>query len=173
MSNKQSVIESAFAKAGILPEEEGLSANELVRMLTQLNNMVEVWFDDGISIPYLISDNLSDDTNCTAAQEEAMANSLAIDVMAIYSADRAPSPQLINRAKQSKRALRNQAAGDVRKTMPQTLPRGSGNTRYNFSTYRTFFRNSQQYRISLSNRDVLFDEYGRPLYFNSNTWANT
>ena len=43
MSTKQSVIESAFAKAAILPEEEGLSANELVRMLTQLNNLVEVW----------------------------------------------------------------------------------------------------------------------------------
>jgi len=168
---KQVVIESAFAKAAILPEEEGLSANELVRMLTQMNNLVEVWYDDGITIPYLISDNLSDDTNCTAAQEEAIANSLAIDVMAIYAADRTPSPQLINRAKMSKRALRNRASGPTKKCYPSTLPRGAGNTRYN-TISRTFYNNQEPYRVVLDNSEPMFDNYGQPLFFDPSTFAN-
>ena len=166
MSTKQSVIESAFAKAGILPEEEGLTAAELIRMLGVMNNLVEVWYDDGIAIPYNLSTNLSDDTNVSAAQEEAIANSLSIDVMAIYAAERAPSPQLIAKAKNSKRALRNQAAGDVRKCFPSTLPTGSGN----FTS--TFYDNRTPYRATLENRDVLFDDNGNPLYLTAADFRN-
>jgi len=173
MTVKQKVIESAFAKAAILPEEEGLSANELIRVLALMNNLVEVWYDDGITIPYLISDNLSDDTNCTAAQEEAIANSLAIEVMAIYAADRAPSPQLLAKARQSKRALRNQAAATAKKTFPSTLPRGGGNTRRYTNDVYTFYSNQQPLRVVLSNKEPLLDNFGNPLYFDATTWRNT
>ena len=58
MSTKQSIIESAFARCGIIPEEQGLSSAELIRMNNELNELVEIFYDDGILIPFLISDNL-------------------------------------------------------------------------------------------------------------------
>ena len=172
MSTKQSVIESAFAKAAILPEEEGLEDNELIRMLGVMNNLVEVWYYDGIVIPYLISDYLSDDTNLSRMEEEALANSLSIDVMTIYAADRQPSPQLLAKAKNSKRALRNNSAGNVRKTFPSTLPRGAGNTRRSFNTSRTFYNNRQPWRVVLDNREPMFDNDGTPLYLSPNSFRS-
>jgi len=58
MSTKQSIIESAFARCGIIPEQQGLSSAELIRMNNELNELVEIFYDDGIIIPFLISDNL-------------------------------------------------------------------------------------------------------------------
>jgi len=170
MANKQSIIESAFSKCGIIPEEQGLSAAELVRMNDILNNLVCILYDDGIVIPFLISDNLSDDSNCSRSQEEGLANSLAIDVMSIYANHRPVSQALINRAKQSKRTLRNRSFSTAKKSLPSTLARGAGNTRSGYSYGRTFYNNNTKNRVVLNNKEPMLDNDGSELLFHPDTW---
>jgi hypothetical protein len=173
MANKQSIIESAFARCGIIPEEQGLSSAELVRMNVELNELVDIFYDDGIVIPFLISDNLSDDSNCSLAQEGALSNSLAINVMAIYANHRPVSQALANRAKQSKRALRNRSFSTAQKSLPSTLSRGSGNYTYGSngrSSGSRFYNNRSQNRVILSNKEPIMDNNGSPLYFDPITW---
>ena len=74
MSTKQSIIESAFARCGIIPEEQGLSSAELIRMNNELNELVEIFYDDGIIIPFLISDNLNDGSLIWISQSQDGSN---------------------------------------------------------------------------------------------------
>ncbi len=173
MSTKQSIIESAFARCGIIPEEQGLSSAELIRMNNELNELVEIFYDDGILIPFLISDNLNDDSGLTLAQEGALANSLAINVMAVYANHRPVSQALANRAKQSKRALRNRSFNTVKKSKPSTLPRGSGNYTYGGGAYGAstkFYRNTTNLRVILSNKEPIDGNDGRPLLLQRDSW---
>jgi hypothetical protein len=173
MATKQSVIESAFARCGIIPEEQGLEPVELVRMNADLNELVDIFYDDGIIIPFLISDNLSDDTGCTLAQEGALSNSLAINVMAVYANHRQVSQALANRAKQSKRTLRNRSFSTATKSFPSTLAVGSGNTRRGRSWQKTFYNNTSRDRVILSNKEPMLDSDGSSLLFNPQTWDNS
>ena len=170
MANKQSIIEAAFARCGIIPEEQGLTPAELIRMNDELNQLVETFYDDGIVIPFLISENLSDDSNCTKSQENALSNSLAINVMAIYANNRPVSQALANRAKQSKRTLRNRSFGTSHKSFPGTLARGAGNDGRGYSIGRRFYNNRSQDRVILSNKDPILANDGTPLFFHPDTF---
>ena len=171
MSTKQEMIEDAFAIAGILPEEEGLQPNELIRMQRELNKMVERWYDDGISLPFYISTNLSDDSGLSLSEEEALSNNLAVKVMAIYMQSKQPNSMMLTLAETSKRTLRNTKTSTAVRKFPSTLPRGAGAARTGGYSYPTFYSSAQMAQIETSNREPMFTDEGSPLFFASNNWS--
>ena len=171
MSTQQALIEDAYASFGILDEETGLEPTQLRRGLREVHRLVERLYDDGVPMPYYLSDNLSDDTGVSAADEECLIVNVALKLMSTYANDRQPSATLINTAKNSIRTLRNRKSARPRRVHPTTLPRGSakGNIAGYYSP--TFYSNQGRYRVLLSNNDPMFDGDGNPLYFEHETFS--
>lgn len=170
MSTQQQVIEDAFASIGILDEETGLEPTQLQRGLREAHRLVERLYDDGVSMPYYLSDNLSDDTGCSQAEEEAIISNLALKLQSVYANDRQPSATLVNTAKNSTRTLRNQKSARPTRVRPRTLPRGAGSRWPASNSYPTFFNDGASLRVVLSNNDPIFYN-GQPLYFDSETFS--
>lgn len=171
MSTQQELIEDAYANFGILDEETGLEPTQLRRALRELHRLVERLFDDGISMSYYLSDNLSDDTGVTSSEEEALIANLSLKLMSVYANDRQPSATLVNTAKNSARTLRNQKSAKPVRVYPSTLPRGGAGGISVGANYPTFYSNRGRYRVVLSNNDPVFDGDGNPLYFDSETFS--
>lgn len=167
MSTQQQLIEDAYASFGILDEETGLEPAMLQRGLRELHRVVNRLYDDGVSIPYILSSNLSNDSGCDDSEEEALINTLALKLMSSYANDRSPSATLVNTAKNSIRTLRNQSSVRPNRVHPSTLPKGSGNNRF---LSRTFYSDSYRFRVVLSNGDPVTYN-GEQLYFDSETFA--
>jgi hypothetical protein len=170
MSTKQSVIEDSFAVMGILDEETGLEPSMLQRGLKEMNRMAMRWYDDGITFPYYSSTNLSDDTGCDDAQEEALANNLPVKLSAIYANNRPLSQSLATLASDSKEVLTKTSFEYPTTNYPSTLPRGSRRrSSGNGSFYPRFYSNNSNLRVVLSNGDPITYN-GQPLYFTSETF---
>lgn len=168
MSTQQQVIEDAFASIGILDEETGLEPTQLQRGLREVHRLVERLYDDGVSMPYYLSDSLSDDTGVSQSEEDAIIANLALKLQSVYANDRQPSSTLVNTAKNSTRTLRNQKSVRPNRVHPSTLPKGSGNNRF---LSRTFYSDSYKYRVVLSNGDPVLANDGSILYFNSESFT--
>jgi len=168
LATKFEMIVEGWSLAGILPEETGLDPAEVKRSNLWLNQIASRYYDDGILIPFLISDDYTDESGCSIAQEEALEYALAVKVYATYAPERPVNQALVVTAKNAKRALRNRSFSTAQKSLPSTLAVGSGNYRRGQGSgrqWRTFYGNRSQYRVILDNKEPMVDNDGSMLLF--------
>jgi len=163
LATKIEMIIEGWSLAGILPEETGLEPAEIKRSNLWLNQIVSRYYDDGIMVPFLISDDYTDESGCTIAQEEALEYALAVKVMGTYAPERPLNESLVATAKNAKVTLRNRSFSTAKKSLPATLARGSGNTRLGRSWNKTFYTNKSRDRVILNNKEPIDDNDGSML----------
>lgn len=103
-----------------------LEPDEQQDAFTQLNNMMAAW---NLALGYTAVSNPSDDITVIDGALDAMVQNLALKLSPQYGV--AVSPDLRINAKNAKNDLLKIAITISRSKYPSTLPRGTGNNRYN------------------------------------------
>jgi hypothetical protein len=124
MATALEVITGALKALGIKPAESSIEAVEAADGLEALNDMMNEWDVDGITIGYETVEDVSDEIYVDDGALGAIKANLAVYIAPEYS--RIVTNELALRARNGKRALRRSLpiAGSE---FPDTLPVGSGN----------------------------------------------
>lgn len=127
--NALEVITGALRLLGVRAAESPITDAEAQDGLESLNDMLNEWEQDGISLGFESVDDVDDDLYIDDAYAGAIKANLAVYIAPEYN--RLVSDALAFRAKKGKRAARSSIPLECR-DYPDSLPVGSGNE-YNYS----------------------------------------
>lgn len=131
MATVLDVVTGALKLLEVRPAESPVTAAEAEDGLEALNDMMNEWNIDGINIGYESLDSTDEELHVDLGSIGAMKANLAIYIAPEYG--RIVSPDLSDRARVSKKALRN-AIPLNSSQYPDTLPIGSGNEDNNWTS---------------------------------------
>lgn len=84
MSTNTQIIIDALQEAGILAAAESPSAEDTSLALRRLNQMLEMWSEDGLKLGYFAQSNASDTCPIPAWSERAVSLSLAVNLCTAF-----------------------------------------------------------------------------------------
>lgn len=117
----QASLKSILVQAADAP----LEADEYADFLDYLNNFMADLEAMNINLGYTVVDNISDEVTVPAGAIRGIIANLAIEVSPQYGGS--ISAALVKQAQDSMKTLRRLGMRPISSTMPDTLPRGSGN----------------------------------------------
>jgi hypothetical protein len=125
MTTVLQIVNGAAVKIGLKTAEVDLEAFEFQQILDEMNDMLSVWADRGLTPAFVKVSNSTDTVNIEDSAVSAAKNNLAINIAPSF--DKLITPALAKIAADTLQALQSSTVFLKRINYPDTLPMGSGN----------------------------------------------
>jgi hypothetical protein len=125
MTTVLQIVNGAAVKIGLKTAEVDLEAFEFQQILDEMNDMLSIWADRGLTPAFVQVSNSTDTVNIEDSAVSAAKNNLAINIAPSF--DKLITPALAKIAADTLQALQSSTVFLGRIKYPDTLPMGSGN----------------------------------------------
>jgi hypothetical protein len=125
MTTVLQIVNGAAVKIGLKTAEIDLEAFEFQQILDEMNDMLSIWADKGLTPGFVEVSNSTDTVNIDRNAVSAVKNALAISIAPSF--DKIITPALAKIAADTLQALQSSTVFLKRIKYPDTLPMGSGN----------------------------------------------
>ncbi len=142
MTTVLQIVEGAAEKLGVKTAEAALEAGDFQVILNELNDMLSIWLDRGLTPAFKIVTNSTDVVDIELSAVSAVKNNLAIQIAPTFQRVVQPSLALIASTTLQQLETSTDFIGEI--AYPDTLPTGSGNDCADVAIDRRFFKQNNK-----------------------------
>jgi len=136
------IVNGSAEKLGVKSAESALEAGDFQVILNELNDMLSIWADRGLTPAFKVVTDSTDVVDIELSAVSAVKNNLAIQIAPTFQRVVQPSLALIASTTLQQLEASTDFIGEI--AYPDTLPTGSGNDCADVAVDRRFFTQNKK-----------------------------
>ena len=136
------IVNGSAEKLGVKSAESALEAGDFQVILNELNDMLSIWADRGLTPAFKVVTDSTDVVDIELSAVSAVKNNLAIQIAPTFQRVVQPSLALIASTTLQQLETSTDFIGEI--AYPDTLPTGSGNDCADVAVDRRFFTQNKK-----------------------------
>lgn len=142
MTTVLDIVNGSAEKLGVKSAESALEAGDFQVILNELNDMLSIWADRGLTPAFKVVTDSTDVVDIELSAVSAVKNNLAIQIAPTFQRVVQPSLALIASTTLQQLETSTDFIGEI--AYPDTLPTGSGNDCADVAVDRRFFTQNKK-----------------------------
>jgi len=142
MATVLDIVNGSAEKLGVKSAESALEAGDFQVILNELNDMLSIWADRGLTPAFKVVTDSTDVVDIELSAVSAVKNNLAIQIAPTFQRVVQPSLALIASTTLQQLETSTDFIGEI--AYPDTLPTGSGNDCADVAVDRRFFTQNKK-----------------------------
>jgi len=142
MTTVLDIVNGSAEKLGVKSAESALEAGDFQVILNELNDMLSIWADRGLTPAFKVVTDSTDVVDIELSAVSAVKNNLAIQIAPTFQRVVQPSLALIASTTLQQLEASTDFIGEI--AYPDTLPTGSGNDCADVAVDRRFFTQNKK-----------------------------